>query len=146
MIRISVFNQYKKHRIRVDGTTRIIGYVLKREMVQNAEINIIFINDTMMIKMNRTYLRHNYPTDVICFDISDNNRLLDGEIYINIDQARRQASKYEATYLEEYARLIIHGVLHLVGYDDATPKLRNAMTVLEDKYLSQTIHRNLIKL
>ncbi|MBI5475522.1 MAG: rRNA maturation RNase YbeY [Ignavibacteriales bacterium] len=145
MIRISVFSPYKKHRIRVVGTEWIVSYVLKKEMVKNAEINIIFINDSSMIKLNQTYLRHNYPTDVISFNMSSSDKQLEGEIYINIDQARRQALENSVTYREEYARLVIHGTLHLIGYNDSTRKLRNEMTFLENKYLNETIYSKLKK-
>ncbi|MBA4312615.1 MAG: rRNA maturation RNase YbeY [Chlorobiaceae bacterium] len=144
MISVGVFHSHKKIKIHVAGTRCLVRYVLKNEMRHNAEINIIFINDSMMIEMNRKYLHHDYPTDVLCFLLNETKNLLDGEVYINIDQARRQALEYLATYREEYARLIIHGVLHLVGYEDATKKERKRMTALENNYISKIRAKNIL--
>ncbi|MBI5022244.1 MAG: rRNA maturation RNase YbeY [Ignavibacteriales bacterium] len=144
MIRVGVFHPQKKIKIHVTGTRRLVRYVLKNETRHNAEINIIFINDAMMIQMNRKYLRHNYPTDVLCFLLDETKNLLNGEVYVNIDQARRQAVEYCATYRDEYARLIIHGVLHLAGYDDATKNEREIMTELENNYLSKIRKKNIL--
>jgi probable rRNA maturation factor len=144
MISVGVYHSHKKIKIHVSGTRRLVRYVLKSETRHNAEINIIFINDSMMIEMNRKYLHHNYPTDVLCFLFNETRNLLDGEVYINIDQARRQALEYSATYREEYARLIIHGVLHLVGHDDATKNEREKMTTLENSYISKIRSKNIL--
>jgi rRNA maturation RNase YbeY len=99
-------------------------------------VNVIFINDRRMIELNSTYLHHRYTTDVISFLLTEKHSdLLEGEVYINLDQTRRQAKEYKVTFSSEKLRLVAHGVLHLAGYDDATPMKRRRMSRLEDKYL-----------
>ena len=86
--------------------------------------------------MNRKFLSHNYSTDVISFSIEEDP--LEGEIYINLDQARIQAKEEGTGLYQEVRRLAIHGVLHLVGYDDSTKEERREMSKLEDRFLGST--------
>ncbi len=91
-----------------------------------------------MKKLNGTYLRRWTATDVLTFPLHEKGaKTITGEIYVNLDQARRQARIYGVTIKAECARLVIHGALHLIGYDDATPRQKKRMTALEDRYLLQ---------
>lgn len=93
-----------------------------------------------MIRLNTAYLRHRHPTDVLSFPLSDHpERMLEGEVYVNLDQARRQARRHRITLKNEAARLVIHGVLHLLDYDDGTLDDKREMTRLEDAYLQAVI-------
>jgi rRNA maturation RNase YbeY len=108
--------------------------VIKYESLKEGDINIVFVDDKFIRKLNTTYLKHNWITDVISFPLGDDNKI-DGEIYINIEQSRRQAKEYHSTYKAETQRLIIHGVLHLIGFKDNTPRTKKRMNLLEEKYL-----------
>ncbi len=133
---VKVFNAHPKYRIRRAETLRLAQRVLKGERCSRAELNIVFINDKLMTQMNGTYLDHPYPTDVISFSLADSNsKRIEGEVYVNVDQARRQAREYGVSFTIELKRLVVHGVLHLVGYDDETKQQRNSMTKKEDFYL-----------
>jgi len=101
-----------------------------------AAIAIIYINDRSMIRMNAAYLKRRRTTDVLSFPLSDlADGLLEGEVYVNLDRARRQARRFGVTFRNEVARLVIHGVLHLLDYDDKRESEKRQMTRLEDAYL-----------
>lgn len=136
MIRVDVFNAHKKYRILRQATKNLAEFVLMKERYRDAEINIVMVNDKKMQQLNGKYLDHWYATDVLSFPLGDSTALkVEGEVYINLDQARRQAKEYGVSYRNETARLVIHGVLHLLGYDDATKAQKQTMTKLEDRYL-----------
>jgi rRNA maturation RNase YbeY len=84
--------------------------------------------------MNREFLKHDYVTDVIAFPLGEDGGV-EGEIYINLDAARKQAREYGVTYTQESRRLLIHGALHLLGYDDTTIRRKKKMSEREDMYL-----------
>lgn len=102
---------------------------------KNARISIIFISSRKSRIINRTYLRHDYVTDVVTFCL-ETSPVLEGEIYVNLDRARQQAGEYQVSVANETARLVIHGCLHLLGYDDATEAQRRVMKRVEDRYLA----------
>lgn len=116
-------------------TISLITSVLKKEDTEESELNLIFVGDNYIKKLNTTYLKHNWVTDVISFPLSQATPL-EGEIYICTDQAKRQAKEYRTSYKEEVRRLIIHGVLHLIGYTDRSKESREIMRKLEDRYLN----------
>ncbi len=89
-----------------------------------------------MRELNGTYLGHHDTTDVLTFPLHEaSDKELVAEIYVNVDQARRQARTYGVTIRNELSRLVIHGVLHLVGYDDTTKPGKEKMKRREDHYL-----------
>jgi probable rRNA maturation factor len=137
MIAVRVFNAHPKRRIKRAETLRLARLVLYGERRRSADVNIVFVNDREMLKLNTTYLRHRYPTDVLSFLLGDDSRgrRVDGEVYVNLDQAKLQASEYNVTISNEVARLVIHGVLHLIGYGDDTKVNKRQMTARENLYL-----------
>jgi probable rRNA maturation factor len=132
---IRVFNAHPRYRLRHVSTVALVRRVLRGEKVDRAALNIIFIQDRMMIALNSTYLRHRYTTDVLSFSLNEHAKALDGEVYVNLDQARRQAKEYSVSEREERKRLVVHGILHLTGYEDATVKQREEMHQQENIYL-----------
>ena len=133
---VNVFNTHRKLRVRRAETIRLVQRVLKGERCKNANLNIIFINDKHMMQMNSDFLRHRYTTDVLSFSYENKGKKsIEGEVYVNIDQARRQSKIYNVSVTNELQRLVAHGVLHLMGYDDRTKRLKAVMTKKEDLYL-----------
>lgn len=104
-------------------------------VVSNLEINIVTQND--ILEINKTYLKHNFTTDIITFNYSDLFNGLDGEIFISIDDAFTNSKKFKVSLSDELVRLVIHGVLHLLGYDDQTLADKKVMKKLENKLLSK---------
>ncbi len=135
MIGIRLFNTHRRYRIRRSETLRTAKRVLQGERQHDADLNIVFVNDRRMVTLNTTYLHHRTPTDVLSFPLGETKGRLEGEVYVNLDQARRQAAEYGVKVPEEVARLVIHGLLHLVGYRDGTKRQKDIMTRREEHYL-----------
>ncbi|MDP3437055.1 MAG: rRNA maturation RNase YbeY [Bacteroidales bacterium] len=98
------------------------------------DINIIFCNDDFLLKLNNQYLKHNHYTDVITFDSSDNKRI-NGDVFISIDSVNYNSKEYKCEFIDELHRVIIHGVLHLMGYNDSNDCQRAQMREREDEAL-----------
>ena len=100
-------------------------------------LSISFIGSKELKVINKKYLHHDYATDIITFNYSRKVKLIDGEILISFEDARVNAKKYKSNYSEEICRLIIHGVLHLLNYDDNTKKSRIIMKQMENKLIKR---------
>jgi rRNA maturation RNase YbeY len=96
-------------------------------------ITIIALSQRQMLALNRKYLKHNFHTDVITFDFS--NSLLSGDIYISLTMVKENARLYHSRFFDELLRVIIHGVLHLAGYNDKSPAQLQQMRAMEDRFL-----------
>lgn len=106
------------------------GYVLN-------ELNFIFCSDEYLLRVNQDFLQHDYYTDVITFDNSEELKTILGDIFISIDRVKDNAKQNKATTDDELCRIIIHGTLHLLGYRDKTKKAKIEMTKKEDFYLER---------
>ncbi len=108
---------------------------IAREGRRPGTVNVIFCSDAALLEMNRTYLGHDYFTDIITFDDSTADTVA-GELYISVDTVRDNAASYGVTFTHELRRVIVHGVLHLCGYGDKTDEQQQVMRGKEDFYLS----------
>ncbi len=99
-------------------------------------LNYIFTTDDNLLSINKLYLNHDYFTDIITFDNSDADNQIEGDIFISVDRVRENAKRYNTSFEKELARVMIHGVLHLAGYNDRTEEEKKWMRKLEDQYLS----------
>lgn len=98
------------------------------------DLNIIFCSDEKLLEINRQFLKHNYYTDIITFDYCSVD-ILNGELYISIDTVKANATDYKETFTNELHRVIIHGVLHLCGFDDHSNKQKHVMRGKENEAL-----------
>jgi probable rRNA maturation factor len=98
------------------------------------EITYVFVSDEYLYKMNKEYLHHDYYTDVITFDYTKDN-VISGDIFISVDRVKENAEEYGVTFLNELSRVMIHGVLHLIGFDDATYEEKKEMRKRENEAL-----------
>lgn len=112
----------------------IIDKIVTDEGFSIGDISVIFCDDDYLLKINRKYLTHNYYTDIITFDHSEEN-VISGDLFISIDRVKENAHTFGTTYTSELFRVIFHGVLHLVGYEDKNDDLRKVMREKEDYYL-----------
>ena len=112
-----------------------LRFVAEAEAKRIGEVNIIFCSDPYILDVNINYLGHDYYTDIITFDYVEGD-VLSGDLFISIDSVRENASFYGAEFLTELRRVMVHGLLHLIGYDDHTPVEQNEMRSKEDYYLS----------
>jgi rRNA maturation RNase YbeY len=114
-----------------------IKSLCKKEGYMPGTITFIFCSDETLLEMNRQFLNHNYYTDILTFDLSEQKGEITGEIYISIDRVRDNANSFGKTFKEEIHRVIFHGVLHLCGNKDKTAKESVQMRQKEDYYLSR---------
>ena len=123
----------------------IIKNVLESEGIQDASISFIFGSDELLSGLKKEFFNKNQWTDVIAFRMNDyEEEVVEGEIYISIPRAKENANKFNEPFAKEIGRLIIHGGLHLLNYDDQTTVDKKVMTGKEDKYLQHCKWENLI--
>lgn len=109
--------------------------VISAEKKRPWYINFVFCSDDYLFDLNRTFLKRVTLTDVISFNFSDDPGMISGDIYISIERVRKNAEIYLQKFDNELYRVMIHGILHLIGYPDKTKAEKDKMTFLEDKYL-----------
>ena len=114
---------------------KLADFILGEKRVAK-EINFIFCNDDYLQKINEKHLQHTDLTDVITFDYSQRKKLI-GDIYISIERVKENASKFDTTFKGEIARVMIHGILHLIGYDDKSTTEKKRMREMENKFLKK---------
>jgi len=98
-------------------------------------LSYIFCSDKYLLSINQKYLNHNTFTDIVTFDLAESAEI-DGEIYISVGRVKENAVKYEVDFEEELRRVIIHGLLHLIGYKDKTASQKVQMRKKEQACLS----------
>lgn len=101
-----------------------------------SELNYIFCSDDHVLEMNKQYLDHDTYTDILTFDNSEKENLLIGDIFISVDRIEENAQKFQVSFEEELHRVMIHGVLHLCGYDDLDDESQETMRQKENFYLA----------
>jgi len=115
---------------------RWISDCISGENKKPGDINVIFCSDEHLLEMNRTHLNHDYYTDIITFDFSQEN-VVSGDLYISLDRVKDNANKNASSLQNETYRVIIHGVMHLCGYKDKQKKEIAIMRQQEEKCLAQ---------
>ena len=109
--------------------------VIKKEGKSTGNINLILCSDNYILNVNKKYLNHDYFTDIITFNYNEEN-YISGDLFISIDTVSSNAEKLSLPVYEELKRIIIHGVLHLLGYNDKTPEQIKEIRSKEDFYLT----------
>ena len=126
--------------IDTDLLEKWISKIIKDHDFNVGSITIIFCSDDFILKTNREYLSHDYYTDIITFDYCE-NRNISGDLLISLETVKSNSEEYNTDFFDEINRVIIHGILHLIGFDDKTPELRSIIREEENKALK--ILRNL---
>ncbi len=129
-----IANNHPFLRFSKGETLKTVRSVLRGEKLSKTALSVVFTHHHYIRKLNRQFLDHDFSTDVIAFPLDPEGGVA-GEIYINLDKVRKQAREYDVTYRNETKRLLIHGILHLLGYKDSTAAERVAMKRKEDYYL-----------
>jgi len=117
-------------------TAKWIERAVASEKRRISVINIIFCNDEYLGQINLEYLNHKTLTDIITFDQSDKSVYLEGDIFISVPRVQDNAAKFSVAFDQELHRVIIHGVLHLLGYGDKSEAKKKVMRKKEEAYLS----------
>jgi probable rRNA maturation factor len=110
---------------------------------KKVDINFVFCSDAYLLKVNQDFLNHDYYTDIITFDQSDKPRHLKGDIFVSIERVKENAKKNKIPFISELHRVLIHGVLHILGYKDKTSKEKQEMREKEDECLEKLKYKTL---
>jgi probable rRNA maturation factor len=131
------FNSIKKRpRINKTETIAWLNDIAEKERFTIVGLSYTFCNDDYLLQINREHLNHDYLTDIITFDLSDMGNLIDGDIYISIDRVKDNAKQMKVSPSLELKRVMAHGLLHLMGYDDKTNAGKIEMRAKEDECLA----------
>ena len=131
------FNYADVSRLALRGVKDIkssIQAIFLSEKVNLDHINYIFCSDTYLVQINQAHLHHDYLTDIITFDLSNNSSVI-GEVYISVERVKENAVVHGVTFKNELLRVLFHGALHLVGYNDKTKSEITIMREKEESYL-----------
>ena len=115
-------------------TTAWIKQIASQLKKKIGNISYVFCSDEYILQINKQYLNHDYYTDIITFDYSENNTI-SGDIFISLDTVKSNAEQFNTNYDDELRRVIIHGILHLCGINDKSPKEQKVMTQEENAAL-----------
>ncbi len=121
-----------RHKTRIKEWLRLVA---ESEVFTLGNISVILCSDNYILDINQKYLQHDYFTDIITFDYSEGGRI-SGDLFISVDSVRENSVEYETEFEDELHRVIVHGILHLIGYDDYTEDEIKTMRSKEDYYLS----------
>ena len=116
---------------------KFLSSVFAQERVDFKSISYIFCTEGFLLKLNQQYLNHDTLTDILTFNLSGVELPIISEIYISIERVTENAESVKTTFLNELHRVMIHGILHLCGYNDHTKKEKKSMRTKEDFYLRQ---------
>ena len=128
---VDVFFPYEQ-----DKLTKWISTIIKSKGFDLSALNYIFCSDKYLHQINVEYLNHDYYTDIITFDQSDKNAIIEGDLYISLERVKDNAIQFGKEYNNELCRVIIHGVLHLCGLKDKTEEEATIMRQAEEEALS----------
>ena len=113
-----------------------IKSVVAKENIKLKAVNFIFCSDEHLFEINNTFLNHSTYTDIITFDTGDSTDTIEGEIYISVDRVKENSGSLNIPFQTELLRVMIHGILHLIGYNDKTRKQKLEMRQKEDECLA----------
>ncbi len=119
----------------IERIKKWIFLIVKNHDFSVGSISVIFCSDEYILKTNREFLNHDYYTDIITFDYCE-NRIISGDLLISLDTVLSNSKQYETNFLDELHRVVIHGILHLIGFDDKTAESLAIIREEENKSLS----------
>lgn len=125
------FNLKEKRRLK-----KWIKETVLQQDFSLGDINYIFSDDEYLLKINREYLKHDYYTDIITFDQSDDENIISGDIYLSVERIKDNAFQNNIEFITELRRVMIHGILHLMDYNDQSPEEKKVMRQKEEACLS----------
>ena len=136
MLVIEIANE---HEVPFNATRlkKAVRAILKDAAIGDGEISIAVVSDAEMHLLNRKYLEHDYPTDVLSFVLEERAGYLEGEVIVSSEYAAQEAERFGWSMDDELLLYVIHGTLHLVGEDDLTPDAKQQMRQREQHYLAK---------
>jgi probable rRNA maturation factor len=135
-LKVEIADEQEAHVVAYDRLITAVKQILGDAGYTAGEVSIAIVDDDAMHKLNRQYLQHDYPTDVLSFVLEEDETRLIGQLIVSADYAAREAPTFGWTTDDELLLYAIHGALHLVGYDDLEPDLKAEMREQETAYLA----------
>jgi probable rRNA maturation factor len=135
--KIDIANQQKLLPVDRSRLRAVVRAILAEEFAGKATISVAIVDDEAIAKLNEEFLGHEGPADVLSFVLEKTDDQLDGEVVVSAETAQRVAPRFGWSPWEELLLYVIHGTLHLIGYDDATPKQRASMRRRETDFLAR---------
>ncbi len=137
MKKINFFKENTKYNLQNKKELKeLVESVCKKEGKKLVCLNLILCNDDYLKEINKKHLNKTYYTDVISFDFKEEENSVEGDVYVSVDRTKENAKNFNSKHQIELFRVIIHGLLHLIGYNDKTKKEKEIMTRKENKYIS----------
>lgn len=130
---------FSEAKIALPERRRLKGFIeglFRANKKKLSSLTYIFCSDPFLLEINKQFLKHDYYTDIITFNLASPKELIEGEIYISIDRVKDNAQTLSNSLQEELHRVIFHGALHLCGYKDKTKADKKRMRAAEDKCLA----------
>jgi rRNA maturation RNase YbeY len=130
-----IFFRYNERKPAIPGKALLKQLIEQQTTIHRKKlerITFIFCSDEYLLEINKQFLRHDYYTDIITFNLSDNPDVLWAEVYISVDRVRENATNLSNAFTDELLRVIFHGVLHLSGFGDKTKKQQMQMREMEN--------------
>lgn len=146
---ISVVIQHPQLKLDPELCRRLVEHVALRERARIDALTVVLADHQTVLELNRKHLSHDYMTDVLAFDYrddpaaqrddkaADGDLHIDGEIFVDLDTARERYEEFGTSFQSETLRYLVHGLLHLIGYSDDSPRGKAEMRRLEDEYLEE---------
>ena len=130
------FEEIEAFEIAGHNIEKVLIRIAKDHKYKISGINFIFCSDGYLLKINQEYLNHDYYTDIITFDNSEEKKVIESDIFISTDRVTENAAENKVDFYQELFRVMIHGMLHLVGFKDKSFDDKKIMTEKENAYLS----------
>ena len=135
MSEVNIFYNYQEYHINKKNLKHYCQEILSYNKYNLYSVSLIFIDDEELKEMKNLYFKKNLYTDVIAFNLNNENETLDGELYLSIKTIEQNSKLYNASLEQEIKRVVAHGILHLIGYEDNTDYNKQKMTKQEDKLI-----------
>ena len=145
MKNISVFIDKEYEKLNESLCKSIIEKIITHYKYMSYDVNVIFTSDIYLSDLKKEFFSKDQWTDVIAFPLQRDSKFIEGEIYISIPTAKKNANLFKEPYKKELARLIIHGSLHLLGIEDKSTEQKKKMTKLEERFLEDELWRGLFE-
>ena len=145
MRNVNVFIDKEYEKLNEPLCKSIIEKIITHYKYTSYDVNVIFTSDIHLSDLKKEFFSKDQWTDVIAFPLQRDSKFIEGEIYISIPTAKKNADTFKEPYKKELGRLIIHGSLHLLGIEDKSRGQKKKMTVLEEKFLEDESWRGLIE-
>ena len=137
MISIEINDKHGRATHLHDKIERVVTIVMSKSEQARSEVSVAIVDDTTIEKLNREFLEHDFPTDVLSFNLDGDIGTLVGEVVVSVDTAERVAPEHGWSTDEELLLYVAHGALHLIGYEDSTSEQKKEMRRLEREVLAE---------